>query len=153
MPRHLQRHGSGKKALVIVLAIVGFFGMLMIALCAGCGIWMFKSFTRDIPPAQAAANAFLDDLKADRIDAAYNSASTAFKSAQSLDQFREFVKKFETFKTHASRSFDYNQINQTTSGKRATFKLTLTSPNNAMSCTMVVFEENAVWKVERVSVP
>lgn len=149
----LQRRGSTNKAIIIVLAIVGFFGLLMIVLCAGCGIWMYKSFTRDIPPAQTAANAFLDDLKADRIDAAYAGTSSTFKSAESLDQFREFVKKYDGFRTNVSRSFDFKQINQTTSGKRVNFKMTLTSPNNALSCSLTMLEENGQWKVERLTVP
>ncbi len=153
MPPTRQRSGSANKAIIIVLAVIGAIGLLSIAACGGCVFWGYRAVTRDIPPAQAAANAFLDDLKANRVDAAYASTSSSFKSAQSLDQFREFVKKFDGFRTNTSRSFDSSMVNQTTSGKRVRLKMTLTSPNNAMTCSLTTLEENGQCKIESVTVP
>jgi hypothetical protein len=147
------RRGSGNKVILIVLAIVGGIGLVMVAACAGCGIWAFKSFTKDIPPAQASADAFLDDLKAGRIDAAYASTSNGFRAAQTLDQFRDFVKRLDTLKSQTSRSTVSSRLFQGTGGKQVTLIMTLHAPNNAMSCTLIMVEENGQWKVERLSVP
>ena len=125
----------------------------MIIVCGGCGIWLFKSIATDIPPAQAAANVFMDDLKADRVDPAYASTSSGFKSTESLEKFRDFVKRLDTFKTQTSRSFDSSMIHHGTYGKQATLKMTLHAPNNAMSCTLTMVEENGQWKVQRLNVP
>jgi hypothetical protein len=147
------RRGSGNKVILIVLAVVGGVGLVVVLACAGCGIWAFKSITKDIPPAQASADAFLDDLKAGRTDAAYGSASSSFKTTQTLEQFREFVNRFDTLKTQITRSTESSRLFQGTGGKKVTLKMTLQSPNNAMSCTLIMVEENGQWKVERLSVP
>lgn len=125
----------------------------MIVVCGGCSIWMFKSIATDIPPAQAAADAFMDDLKADRIDAAYAATSSTFKGTTSPEKFREFVNRFDTLKTQTSRSFNNSMVHHGTSGKQVTLKMTLHAPNNAMSCTMIMVEENGQWKVLRLNVP
>jgi len=145
--------GSGKKPLFTILAILGGLGVLMIVVCGGCSIWLFKSIATDIPPAQAAADAFFDDLKADRVDAAYAATSSAFKSTESPEKFREFVKRFDTLKTQTSRSFTNSMVHHGTGGKQVNLKMTLHSPNNAMSCTLIMVDENGQWKVQRLNVP
>lgn len=98
--------------------------------------------SRDIPSAEAAANAVLNDFKARHVEDAYAGAGRSFMTSQNLTQFHEFVKNYDGFRTNTSRSFDSNMINQTTCSKRASFKMALT-----------VLEENGQWKVDRIRVP
>ncbi len=151
-PKH-RRPRSSNKTLFIILGVIGGLGLVMVAGCAGCGFWMFRAISTDIPPAQASADAFLADLQAGRIDVAYASTSGSFQSAQSLPQFREFVSRFATLKSHTSHSYDNSMIHHGTAGKQAVLKTTLRSPDNAMSCTLTVVQESGQWKVQGISVP
>jgi hypothetical protein len=144
---------SSNKTLWVILAVIGGVGFVVVAACAGCGFFAFRSIATDIPPAQASADAFLADLQASRVDAAYASTSSTFKSAQSELQFREFVSRFSTFKSQTSHSYNDSRVNYTPSGKRAALKTTLRSADNAMSCTIIVVQDSGQWKVEGVTVP
>jgi hypothetical protein len=148
-----QPRKSGNKTLIIVLIVVASGGFLMLLACGGCGYWIYHSYQQDVPPAEASANAFLDDLQAGRVDAAYASTSTGFKSAVTLAQFREFLKQYQTFGAQTSRSVDGKTINNNTSGKQVVFKFTLHSPGNAMNCTVILVEEGGQWKVHHLNVP
>ena len=148
-----QRRRSSNKTTWVILGVVGGLGVVVLAACGLGGFVAFRSITTDIPPAQAAADAFLADLQAGRIDAAYAGTSSTFKSGQAEPQFREFVNRFTMLKTQTSHSYENSVINYTPAGKRAVLKATLRSPDNALSCTIIVLQENGQWKVESIRIP
>jgi hypothetical protein len=148
-----QSGGSGRKVLVIILIVLGAGGFVLMLGCAGCIYLGYTAYKSSVPAAQASADAFLDELKADHVDAAYDSTSSTFRSAQTKQQFRDFVSRVKTLKTQTSRSIDSSSLFEGTGGKKVTLKITLHSPDNATSCTIVLVEEQGQWKVEKISVP
>lgn len=140
---------------IVWLILAGGCGMFL--LCGGgivaLVIWGVSSFTKDLPATQAVADQFLDRLQEGKIGDAYALTSTQFRAEMSLEQFREFVKKHETFTRHTSRTQNGFRIFQDGSGKRAFIQMTLHAPNNAMTCTLVLIEEGGSWKVQKVTVP
>jgi hypothetical protein len=152
------RKGAGKvvavmnKTLLTVLIVLGSIGFLGCLLCGGCGLWAFKTLSTDLPPAQEAADAFLDDLRSDRMKAAYARTSTGFQSAQTFERFGKYVDQFSTLKIHASRTFDGGRVFQGTGGKQVTIKMTLHSANKAMPCVLTLVPENGEWKVQYLNI-
>jgi hypothetical protein len=144
--------GSINRTLLIVLIVLGSAGLLVVLACAGCGLWTFKALSTDLPPAREAADAFLDDLKFDRVKEAYAKTSQGFQNAQTFERFRDYVDKFSTLKTHTSRTFDGGRVFQGTGGKQATITMTLHSANKAMPCILTMVPEDGEWKVQYLSI-
>jgi hypothetical protein len=144
--------GSGKK-IALILAIVGGVGLICLLACGGCGYWMFKAFTTDLPAAQASANAFLDDLQSSRIESAYGQTTQGFQASMTLQQFRDFLKQYSTFTSQTSRTQNGFRVYSGTGGKQATVQMTLRTSNNAMTCTLILMQEGEQWKVHHLSVP
>jgi hypothetical protein len=144
--------GTANRTLVIILAVVGSIGILAILACAGCGLWAFKALSTDLPPAREAAEAFLDDLKSDRIKAAYAKTSTGFQNAQTFERFGDYVDKFPTLKAHSSRTLDGGRVFQGTGGMQATIKMTLHSANKATPCILTMVPEDGQWKVQYLNI-
>jgi hypothetical protein len=137
---------------LIILIVFGSIALLAILACAGCGLWAFKALSTDLPPAREAAEAFLDDLKSDRLEAAYAKTSTGFRNAQTFERFGDYVDKFSTLTTHTSRTFDGGRVFQGTGGKQVTIKMTLHSANNAMPCILTLVPEDGQWKVQYLNI-
>ena len=140
-----------------VWLILGAVGCGIVLLCSGLiavfVVWGARSFTTDIPAAQGVADQFLDRLQSGKIDDAYALTGTQFRAGQSREQFEAFVKKFETFTRHTSRTKNGVRLFQDGSGKRVFIQMTLNAPNNAMTCTLVLIEEAGGWKVDKITVP
>lgn len=140
------------KSLLTVLIVVGSIGFLACLACGGFGLWAFKSLSTDLPAAQEAADAFLDDLKSDRIETAYAKTSGAFRNAQTLERFRGLVDQSSSVKTHTSRTFDGGRIFHGPGGKQATITMTLRSPNGATPCILTLVPEDDQWKVQALNI-
>ncbi len=143
---------SSNFLVIILVAVVG-GGFALLLCCGGCGFWFYRMYSSNMPAAEASANAFLDDLQDGRIEAAYASTSMGFQAATNLNQFRDFAKQFPALTMPANRNIESRSLNSTTSGKQATFKIVLNAPNNGITCTVIVTEENGQWKVLRFNVP
>jgi hypothetical protein len=148
-----RRQTSSNKTVLIILALVGGVGLVLVLICGGLAFWLFRSIASELPAAQASANAFLVDLQANRLDVAYASTTRGFRSNLSLEQFRGFVNAFPALTTHKSRSLQLGNIYQGTGGHQASFGAALQAPTGAMSCTLTLITEDGQWKVHHLSVP
>ena len=146
--------GSSNRSVWLILGAVG-CGLFLV--CSGLVVaaimWGARSFTTDMPAAQAVGDQFLDHLRENKLDAAYALTSTRFRADHSREEFAEYIKKFETFSRHTSRTRNGFRLHHDTSGKRVYLQFTLNAPNNAMTCTLVLIEEADGWKVEKITVP
>jgi|GEM_PF-6731697 len=151
--REPPRSSSNRSVWLILLA--GGCGMFL--LCGGgivaFVIWGVSSFTKDFPAAQAVADQFLERLREGKIDDAYALTSPEFRAQMSQEQFGEFMKKHETFTRQTSRTQNGFRVIHDGGGKRVFIQMTLRSPNNAMTCTLVLIEEGGSWKVQKLTVP
>ncbi|MDB5311520.1 MAG: hypothetical protein JWO38_5722 [Gemmataceae bacterium] len=153
-PRARRPGNRSNRSLWLVLGGIGCVVVL------GCGgliaaglIWGLQAFTTDLPAATAAAEEFLDLLQQNRIDDAYAATSAGFQARQDREQFAAFVKRFETFTKFTSRSLTGARFFQNNNKKQVIVKMTLHAPNNAMTCTLELVQEDGVWKVDKITVP
>jgi hypothetical protein len=59
-----------RNTLGIVLIIISGGIFVVLIGCGGCAVWLYSRFEANTSAAEAAANAFLDELQSDRIDEA-----------------------------------------------------------------------------------
>jgi hypothetical protein len=124
-----------------------------IAACAGFMFWGFKNFSGDMAGAQAASDAFIDDIRAGQIDAAYGRTTNSFQAIKPLDQFRQFVKQYPALATYTSRTPGGVFVNKQPGLTTATLRSTVIGPGNSLSFTLVLKKENEEWKVDQFTVP
>ena len=108
---------------------------------------------RELPGVQASADAFLNDLGAQRIDNAYARTSKTFQSGQNLTQFRAWVKQYPALTTHTSRSYSGINIFQQPGETQGIVRATVLGPQNSLSFTLVLVKEDERWKVKSLTVP
>ena len=144
---------SSSKPLFMILGGIGCVFLLCCGGLTGVGIWGFNAFKTQLEPAIATSNEFLDLLQEKQRDEAYAMTSSGFRARTSETQFAEFLKKFEMFSQATSRSLTSANILQDQSGSQVVVKMTLNSPNNAMTCTLILVKEQESWKVENLTVP
>jgi hypothetical protein len=153
--RYRRRVGGGSnRTLWLVFGGAGCVAVL------GCGgvialvvFWVIPVVTTDFPAANAAAEQFLDLLQQNRVDDAYAATSPGFQSRQSREEFARYVKRFETFTRHTSRTTTGVRVVQNNGRKEAFIQMTLQAPNNAMTCTLELVEADGVWEVDKITIP
>jgi len=149
-------HGKKSSSTGTVLLIVGGIGCLVVLVCGGLiglGIWAFTNMATKLTPAIVKAEEFMGDLQQNQIDRAYSLTSKEYQKQNSSAQFADYIKKFEMFTKHTSRSITSTFLNQNQAATQVTIQMTLNSPNNAMTCTLILIEEQDTWKISSLSVP
>jgi hypothetical protein len=137
---------------LIVGLIVGAAILLLLA-CGGAVYWFFSGLNDEIPLAEAGARAFLNELRANRVEAAYAQTSSVFRANTSEEQFRAHLNKFPAFTNHGAATFAFQRIFRGTGGTNATFVATLIGANARTSCQITLVKEDDVWRVYRVDAP
>jgi hypothetical protein len=151
-PRSIRKKSSNK-TLFIILGVVGGVLLLCILGCVGLAYWGFSTFSSLSEPT-AEANAFLDNLKAGQVDAAYARTTRVFKTAQTPQQFQNFVNQYPALTTQTSRTFTGFNIYTGTGGSRANLHVAVNAgPTNAFAFTLVFTQEDGQWKVDQITVP
>jgi hypothetical protein len=145
--------GSSRKTLAIVLSLVGIVFLLCMGSCGGLLFWGLRTAMSTLPALQTSANAFLDDLGAGRVEAAYARTSVGFQANQTLAQFRAMVDQYPALKEHTSRSVNWVHVSQQLGGPIGTVQATVLSAHNSLSFTLTFVQEGEEWKVERFAVP
>jgi hypothetical protein len=151
--RYPRREKSSSNSLLLILGGIGCAVLLGCGGLIALGIWGISKVATEITPATEAANQFLDHLQKNQIDRAYDLTSRDFRGHTTKEQFADYVKRFEMFGKHTSREASSTYIFKNQNGTQATIKMTLKSPNNAMTCTVVLVPEQDSWKVNSLNVP
>ena len=148
-----KRRGSTAKTLIIIFSIIGGFAFLAILVCGGFIFWGIRSFGGDMAGAQAAADQFINEIRAGQTDAAYGETTNNFQAIKTLDQFREFVKQYPALTTYTSRTSGGVFINKTPGVSIATVRTTVIGPGNSLSFTLILNKQNESWKVDQFNIP
>jgi hypothetical protein len=103
---------------VIIVAVV-----LVLLCCGGGGYGIYRVFVAGSAPVRDSANAFVDDLQAGRIDAAYNSLCSSTKQEFSREKFDGYLATVQKITGHSVTGFSLNTTNGKKTGQ-VTMKLT-----------------------------
>jgi hypothetical protein len=119
-------------------------------LCAG--VWL--AFFRDSTPtlttdgAKEKAAAFLDEVRAGRVDDAWAATSADFKSMYGRDRFRQYVKSKPILKTPA----EFDTCEFKTDSELRTAECLFRPAGGKGAIKVVLNVDQGAWKVGRLSV-
>jgi hypothetical protein len=98
---------SGNQTVLIILLVLGGLGLVVILACAGIAYYAFtlvkdvggaiQAGLEDVQHSRKAAEAFLADVRANRLDAAYQATTDDFRKRMNRQGFDEFVRRNPTF--------------------------------------------------------
>lgn len=147
---------SGNRTVLLVVLLVA--GVLLLGGLACGGLVALAVYGVNMAVTQMATlttttDAFLNDLQANRVQAAYDQTSGGFHQRLSPEQFAALVKKYPALTTWTSHSYGGFQVNTTPGAARVTVRVTLVGPNNSLSCVLVLVEEGGQWKVDDRTLP
>jgi hypothetical protein len=136
---------------ILLFSLLG-GGLLILLLCGGL-IFLAAKGLQEFPKVIAGADQFMDRIKANKIDEAYQSTIPEFQAKVDLEQFKAIVAKYPAFTNQTARSMAGMRLYQTGQGTRGYVQYNLSSPNNTLSLNLVLKEVNGAWKVESVNLP
>jgi hypothetical protein len=87
--------GSGSKVGVVVIVIVLVFGAMMVTAVSNLSNRVRSTFS--LVASSSAAESFVSDLRANRVDEVYASAPDAFRQVRSRDSLAFFAQTLQTF--------------------------------------------------------
>jgi hypothetical protein len=151
-----ENRNRGSRSNPVLLLIVACAGCLFVLICGGIiglVIWGKNAVDKDMPPVQAAASNFFDSIRAGDLNAAYEKTSSSFRTQNTPERFADFIKQYEILTKHDKRTLNAFIVFNGTTGKHARIQMTLQAPNNAMTCTLILVEENGAWKINQVTIP
>ncbi len=157
-----QKDNTGKAVVLIVGSVVGLLLLLVLA-CGGVGFIVFHRLGAAMAPAlqnavpfevqqaDGAAQMFLNDMAAGQLDAAYNSATPAFRARQPLAQFKTFVTQHPLLTKYTD--VQLNPANPAAPGaQRLSLQYTLTG-DGMISATFQLVNQGGQWVVDGLTVP
>lgn len=142
------------KTLLLVLGIVGVVVLIIVLGCGGLIYWVWTKVVPEIQAAQTSADAFVQDIRAGQLQSAYGRTNTGFQARQSFGQFQGLVALYPALSTYTSLTCAGVNISSTVGvGTRGTVRYTAIGPNNSLSFTLTLTQQNGEWCVESFTVP
>ena len=145
------RSNTGK--ILLIIGLIGCGGLLVRVLaCGGGGYWFYTKMQAESPAVTAAAEAFLDALKANHIKEAYDQTASQYKQRTTLEQFTSLLKAYPALTDYTSRTITANFAFSGTDQGAATVMIQLQTKKEDRVCSLTLMKEQGVWKVAQVQV-
>jgi hypothetical protein len=165
--------GSGSRTAILIVGIVGGVVLVFLLVCGGLVYLGFKTMketfepmvenlkqmAQDIEQSQAVANDFLENIRANRLEEAYQSTTESFKKRVSRKGFEELVQKHPELKQQdVFPQFDVNQNQsqpptQPFSGPyRYRYSVQGKDGKEPLEFKITVAKENGTLKVDQLTV-
>ncbi|HZU35496.1 MAG TPA: hypothetical protein VFA18_06300 [Gemmataceae bacterium] len=145
------KSNTGK--MLLIIGLVGCGGLvLVVAICGGVGYWFYTKMQAEAPGARAAAEAFLDDVKANHIDAAYARMSQQYHKTMTHADFVNYLKAFPVLASYTSRNVMMTVAMPIKDSGAATITMQLQSPKGMQMCTITLIKEGGDWKIQQLQV-
>jgi hypothetical protein len=171
MADHYDNGGSGNRTAVTIAAIVGGVIVVFLLVCGGLvyvGLRAFESMKEMVQPmvesieqmaqSQVIAEAFLAEIRANNLDAAYQSTTEGFKRRMSRQAFEELVQRHPELKQPAlplgpdvNRNPSRPQTQPFSGPYRYRFQVQGKDDKDSVQFTVTVGKENGVLKVDELT--
>jgi predicted metalloprotease len=162
--RRRRRPKSSNQSLILILGLGGCLLCICLIVCGGLFYLGMQKFSgtmqtamaqaqqqmQDQEDAEAAAETFMQDVAANRLNEAYARTTKEFQTRLKFPQFRDFVTKNPTLKNYAPQTLDES----TFSPKMAIYNGTVFAQNGAqLSFTLQLAKEGTAWRIDRFTIP
>lgn len=141
------------KTLLLVLGIVAVVVLLVVL---GCGGLIYLVWTKVVPEFQAlqtSADGFVQDMRDNQLQSAYGRTSAGYQARQNFAQFQALVAQYPALTTYTSRTCSGINVSSNAGGTQGTARYTVIGPNNSLSFTLILVQQNGQWRVDRFTVP
>jgi hypothetical protein len=135
---------------------VGALLLTLILVCGGVAFFGFraaKDMFNQISSATGTAESFLNQIQAGHLPAAYRVTSQTYQASHTQQQFEKFVAQFPILTEHTNRTAGSFNMMKMNGIDQFRIQYTLTAPNNGLTCTLTLVEENGAWMVDSFTVP
>ncbi|HZV07831.1 MAG TPA: hypothetical protein VE999_22290 [Gemmataceae bacterium] len=140
----------------ILLLVLGIVGVVVLVIVLGCAGVIYRLWTKVVPEFQAlqtASNAFVEDIHTGQFQSAYGRTSAGFQARQTFPQFQAFVAQYPALSNYTSMTCSGLNVSSTTGGTQGTVRYTVVGPNNSLSFTLILVQQNGQWRVDSFTVP
>jgi hypothetical protein len=147
---------SSASPIRILLLVLGIVGVVVLVIVLGCAGLIYVVWTKVVPEFQAlqtASNVFVEDIRTGRLQSAYGRTSSGFQARQSFPQFQAFVAQYPALSSYTSLTCSGINVSSTNGGTQGTVGYTVAGPNNSLSFTLILVQQNNQWRVESFTVP
>lgn len=141
------------KTLLLVLGIVAVVVLLIVL---GCGGLIYVVWTKVVPEFQAiqtSADGFVQDIHDGQLQSAYGRTSAGYQARQNFAQFQALVAQYPALTTYTSRTCSGINVTSNAGGTHGTARYTVVGPNNSLSFTLILVQQNGQWRVDSFTVP
>jgi hypothetical protein len=152
----------GGVVVVIVLScgVLGYFGIKAMKEMASGFEETLKQFAEDAQQSQKAVDTFLADIRADKLDSAYQSTTKEFKERLSLKEFEELIKKHPALKERPTSNISTNMNSPNPPGSpqafpsmyQYTYKAQGKDGKDKIDFTITVEKEDGKMKVDQLTI-
>lgn len=158
-----QRRDNSTSTVLIILAVVGGVGLMVVLACGGFAFFMAREVSSGFEEAMKEMEAFEPEIEAEsfvellgegNIDEAYNSTSQNFRRTQTREQFQAFVNRYPLLRNH--EMVEGESVKPAPGPNQATVTVTVTGqkPGQApLKGTVRLVREGEDWKVDSFTVP
>jgi flagellar basal body-associated protein FliL len=153
---------TGSSTLKVILIILGIVAAVILLIVLACGGLFYLGMRQakqavsglqqqfaDMQTAQIAAEDFLSDLAAGRIDEAYAQTTQDFRKGQTAQQVRDLVAKNSAVKSSTNRMVSPQNITP----NQMRFQVIFQGPTGQTTGSLHVIKEGDKWKVDRFTIP
>jgi hypothetical protein len=164
--------GGSDNTAVKIIAIIGGFVVVIVVSCGVLGYFgiramremasgfeeTFKQFAEDAQQSQKAVDSFLADIRADKLDSAYQSTTKEFKDRLSQKEFEELIKKHPALKEKAMPGLNMNPQNPPASPQgfpsmyQYSYKAQAEGGKDRIDILITVEKEDGKMKVDQLTI-
>jgi len=144
--------------IVVSCGVLGYFGIKAMKEMASGFEETLKQFAEDAQQSQKAVDTFLADIRADKLDSAYQSTTKEFKERLSQKEFEELIKKHPALKERPTSSINMNPQNPPVSPQafpsmyQYTYKAQGKDGKDKIDIAITVEKEDGKMKVDQLTI-
>ena len=133
---------AGGTRLLVVLAVLGLTTIAWLAL------WSFRRASSPPDNGREIAAVFLDDIRNNRVDAAWEGTTAEFKSFLGRERLHAFVRSQPLLKT----ALEFSGAQELEANGIRLIACTFCAPPTSPAVKVLLAKEQGQWKVERLTV-
>lgn len=140
----------------ILLLVLGIVALVVLLIVLGCGGLIYLVWTKVVPEFQAlqtTADGFVQDIRSGQLQSAYGRTSAGFQASQNFAQFQGLVSLYPALTTYTSLTCSGINVSSNAGGTQGTARYTVIGPNNSLSFTLILVQQNGQWRVDSFTVP
>ena len=138
------RKRNGRTALVALLAVFAVLAVAVIVVWA----WRGSATEPDVDAGRAAADRFLEQIRAGQPDQAWQSTTAEFKSAEGRESFSRYVKKHPFL----TKPVNFVSVQMVTAQSQPRAEYLYRAGKEGSTIRLLAGLDNDTWRIDRITI-